>query len=94
MRPTEHEATVAVDAAARAAYDEEAARAREILPPEAAASIIEWDDLTALDKNDWRESVLKLVWAALAALPDRRRGAWEEGYHESFLNADAVNPYE
>lgn len=62
MKPTEHEGTVAVDAAARAVW------AARYPAPEPG-----FDDLPPLMQNAVREEVLPLVWAALEALPDRTR---------------------
>lgn len=68
MTPTEHEGTVAVDAAARVAYERHRLDHRT-----------EFDDLDPHVQNMWRETVLAPVWAALEALPDRRAAVWDEG---------------
>lgn len=65
MKPTEHEMTVAVDAAARHLY-QNAPSTREIRPT--------FDELHPTTANLYREEVLGPVIAALAALPDRRLG--------------------
>lgn len=74
MTPTEHEGTVAVDAAAR------------VLARHTQRRGAEWDDLKPLTQNALREQVLPLVRAALEALPDRSAAVraqakieWENG---------------
>lgn len=65
MKPTEHEATVAVDAAARVVYEHQT-RGIAAAPP--------YDALDPMQALHLRESVLPLVWAGLEALPDRGDG--------------------
>jgi len=93
---SEHDATLAVDAAARAAYE---ARAKEMLDAHDEHAT-PWDEATPALKLAWRNSVLKPVWAALGALPDQRRAAWAEGYDHAWHNwtgthdpGDHANPY-
>ena len=62
MTPSEHDATVAVDAAARKLYESVFDGEEEARP---------FDDLDPLQKRHLREQVLPFVWAALEALPDR-----------------------
>ena len=62
MTPTEHEATVALDAVSRLAY-EQGTRDIAAAPP--------WDDLPPNEQLDVRNRFLPLVWAALEAVPDR-----------------------
>lgn len=62
MEPTEHEGTVAVDAAARVVY-------HAAVSPRSDAPA--FDTLDPMVQNRFRESVTPLVWAALQALPDR-----------------------
>lgn len=80
MTPTEHEATVAVEAAARVAWDRQRAEAERAGVP----TLGDWEDIGALNQNYYREVVLPLVWAALEALPDRRAAAWDEGVEAGF----------
>lgn len=68
--PTEAMATAALDAAAKKVY--------EINNPNALAT---WDEAPIEVKNVVRQALLSVVWAALAALPDPRRGAWFAGKH-------------
>lgn len=89
--PTEEAATLAVDAAAKAAYDDNIKARKEVFPP--SATFPEWDDLHPTEKLQIRESVLPLVWAALAALPDPRYTAWEAGMIASYEDRDSPNPY-
>lgn len=80
MKPTEHEATVAVDAAARAAY-----AAYQNSLPEGVTSPA-FDDLDPMQRNRFREVVLPLVWPALEALPDRSAVAWDEGWRAAYAD--------
>lgn len=64
MIPSEHEGTVAVDAAARRAF--------------ADLGGTGFDSLSAESKRQIKEQVLSIVWAALEALPDRRTAAAAE----------------
>lgn len=82
MIPTEHEATVAVDAAARALWASVNAQMQLPLPP--------FDQLSPLEQNHFREDALPLVWAALGALPDRRREGWETGLQAGIGAAGSV----
>ena len=94
--PRESDATVAVEAAAKRAYDDWRASHNAHTP--------EWEDLGPVHQLRFREGVLPLVWAALEALPDPRREAWEEGRQAVYdiendgwapLNPERVprNPY-
>lgn len=74
MTPTEQEGTVAVDAAARTAWDLQRKAAEAAGVPTAGP----WENLGPLDQNYYREAVLPLVWAALEALPDRRESVLEQ----------------
>lgn len=88
--PREADATMAVEAAAKAYYDSVSKA------PDAPA----WDDLDVMVKLDVRNAVLSVVWAALKALPDPRHGAFLEGYDKAWRNwtgdhaAIVPNPYE
>jgi hypothetical protein len=62
--PTEHELTVAVDAAAEYAY-------RRTVVDEARS----WRDVDAVTAHRFRELVLPLTTAALEAIPDRAPAA-------------------
>jgi hypothetical protein len=89
MTPTEHEATVAVEAAARAAFRVQLAETAE----QTQISIerySDWDDIGPVAQLGWRQQVLPLVWAALEAIPDRRHEAWLLGH---LAPNNAVNPY-
>lgn len=92
MSVREGEATVAVEAAARKAYETNVENRRRVFPP--GVKFRGWDELDPITKNGWREDVLPLIWAALEALPDRSRGLWLEGYyaHESGIHEEAC-PY-
>lgn len=70
MTPTEHEYTVATDAAAKALYLTAGGDDDDSLP---------WEDVPRLTQNQIRESVLPIVDAALQALPDRRAEGWAVG---------------
>lgn len=77
--PTEAAATAAVEAVARKAYEdqrratvEETRIAIELFP--------DWDHIGPVVQLQWRERVLPLVWATIAALPDPRFATWTEGY--------------
>lgn len=74
--PTEQEATAAVDAAARAVHDSYRAASEQRGVP----APMEYDDLPPLAKNQYREQVLPVVWAALSALPDRHPGLRYTGW--------------
>lgn len=91
MIPTEHEGTVAVDAAARSLYERMMAEARAGGFP-MPRDIPDFDDLDALSRNRWREQALPFVWAALSALPDRRREGWEAGL-QAGIDAAATVPH-
>lgn len=95
--PRESDATVAVEAAAKAAWEASTPASLIGIP-------LKWDELSPLDKSTIRNTVLPLVWAALSALPDPRYGAWNEGYHAGYEDGGfdeggygayeyAVNPY-
>ncbi len=75
MTPTEHEGTVAVDAAARRYWE---SRKKELADHGAPNALPEFDDLEPLQQNGVREFVLPFVWAALEALPSRVDSLREE----------------
>jgi len=86
---SEHDATLAVEAAAKADYE-------AIAEP----GSMPWEDVPPTIKLALRKRVLPLVWAALGALPDQRRTAWAEGYDKAWHNwtgthdpGDHANPY-
>jgi len=81
MNISENDATVAVDAAARRAFEIGREDAARLLLPSEQAKLSQWDDLPPLLKNQWRDGVLHIVWAALEALPEPRRNAWLEGFY-------------
>lgn len=87
--PTEDLATKAVDAAARDAFE----RFKEA----DGGITLDWDDLDAVTKLRFRESVLPIVWAALTSLPDPRYAAWEEGKiagaDDAMYEERGVGPY-
>lgn len=93
--PTEHAATVAVDAAARAAYEADVEQRRKVFPP--GVRFRTWEQYPADKKLEIRQAVLPIVWAALAALPDPRHGAWAEGreagYDDAMYEERGVGPY-
>lgn len=62
--PSEGEATIAVDAAARKAWDLQRAELRDRGFPSP-----EFDDLDPMERHRIRNQVLPLVWAALEVLP-------------------------
>ena len=83
MTPTEHEGTVAVDAAAKVMYARNIAAMEPIVEQLRAQGqqvdlTRDWDDLGPLEKNNYREMALPVVWAALEALPDRVESLREE----------------
>ena len=78
MTPTEHEGTVAVDAAARKFWELQERAIHE--QTNGAVTGPSWEQLNHLKRNEVRQHVLPLVWAALEALPDRRADAWDEGW--------------
>lgn len=67
MQPTEHELTVAVDAAARTNY--EIARHHQAI--RGLGALPAFDDLDRITQNNQREAVLRVITAVLEALPDR-----------------------
>lgn len=75
MDPTEHELTVAVDAAAKVLHGD--------------VTQEPWDDLTPLEQLEVRETVLPCIWAALRALPDRRAALLAE--QAAVADAQAVD---
>lgn len=90
--PTEDAATKAVDAAARAYYDEQIKARREVFPPSAVFPT--FDELEPEVRLGLREGVLPLVWAAVAALPDPRYATWTEGVIAGGNGLDTTdNPY-
>lgn len=76
--PTEAAATAAVDAVARKAFDDARQATAEAtrIPIEKYA---DWEHCGPVVQLQWRERVLPLVWATIAALPDPRHAAWAEG---------------
>lgn len=100
---SEHDATLAVDAAAQAVFAASRKAVFDTLPPETAARLADWDGIGPVQQLEWRQQVLPLVWAALGALPDQRHTAWLEGHqaglddgnrwYDGIMNQDAVNPY-
>lgn len=84
MIATEHEMTVATDAAARA-YFEESTRHLEPRPA--------FDDLKPMEKWQVRQHVMPLAVAAIQAIPDRRADAWDLGNAAAEDNPLAANPY-
>lgn len=97
MNVSEHDATVAVEAAARKAYDTGREEAVRRLAPEYVARLSDWDDISPFEKTQWRTLVLPTVWAALDALPDNRWAIWNEGRHALAVkcgcDVDVENPY-
>lgn len=92
---SEHDATLAVDAAAQAAYE----RLGNDMLQRNGEKVTPWAETNALLKHRWRSEVLPMVWAALGALPDQRHAAFEEGWAHAWtplsprdLN-DSQNPY-
>jgi hypothetical protein len=83
-RVSEQEATAAVTAAARKLFEDQAAVLLDV-PVEELPPTARFDARPPLEQNHYRETVLPIVWAALEALPDPRRGAWFEGYHAGTL---------
>lgn len=79
--PTEAAATAAVDAVAKKMYEQQAESAGYDLPS--------WEDADPMVQLRAREAVLPLVWQVIAALPDPRYVAWEEGN----AAGDVDNPY-
>jgi hypothetical protein len=80
MTPTEHEGTVAVDAAARKMYAD----------VNAGLDVPEFDHLHPVQQNVFRDAVLPYVWAGLEALPDRAVIAWDEGEVAGRQNYESV----
>lgn len=94
MKVSESEATAAVEAAARKVYEENAKGYNATMERVGLPGQPSWDDANPLTKNQYREAVLPIVWAALEALPDRSRGLWLEGYyaHDCGIREEAC-PY-
>lgn len=91
--PTEDAATKAVDAAAKASYDE-AVKLRASHLPSGADELKPWEDLHPMVQLEFRRAVLGPVWAALKALPDPRHVAWAQGYLRADNGGDFdENPY-
>lgn len=61
--PTEHMATVAVEAAAKALYEKGIPSASRNVAPA-------WGDLGPVDQLAYREATLPIVWSFLSTLPD------------------------
>ena len=74
---SEHDATVAVEAAAKHVYE-------TTIKPNTLSMLPDWDDLPAVHKRNLKEQVLGIVWAALGALPDQRHLAYEEGWAKAW----------
>lgn len=93
MDLTEHQMTVAVDAAARSAYDADVARRREVFPP--GVHFHSWEEQPdPMVKYQFRDGVLPIVMAALNALPDPRHDAWDLGYIAADNGCDeSTNPF-
>lgn len=90
---TDHELTVAVDAAARAGWEVTRTKLERINVSDVAVPP-PFDELHRLTQNEIRESVLAPVMAALEALPDRAHTAWLEGYVCADNGGDVEkNPY-
>lgn len=90
--PREGDATVAVDAAARKAFENMMAERAKAYPE--GVVMPTWDDLDATDKLKVREGVLDIVWAALSALPDPRHMTWLEGLYCGLRQGyEDDNPY-
>lgn len=70
MTPTEHEGTVALEAAARTSWELRRAASEHGAPS--------WDDLDVAARHAYLNAHLPLVWAALEALPDRSPAALVE----------------
>lgn len=77
---SEHDATLAIDAAARELFAQQRKMTLDILPPGASDRLSDWDGIGPVQQLQWRQNVLLVVRAALGALPDQRRAAWAEGY--------------
>lgn len=75
--PTEHQLTVATQAAARAHFHRFATLAGEVDP--------DWDALHPVTRQEIMQTVLPIVHDALLALPDPRRVAWLDGHVASHL---------
>lgn len=96
--PTEAAATVAVEAAARKAYED----TLNDYQSRHGGKVTPWEQATPALKLSWRDHVLPVVWAALQALPDPRYAAWEEGreggyddamYEERGVGANSEYPH-
>lgn len=88
--PTEEMATRAVEAAARKVYEGQ----------EPEPGLLPWEKVPPLAKNQIKNAVLPLVWAALTDLPDPRYAAWEEGLASAYfdfesgaIESEVDNPY-
>ena len=90
--PREADATIAVEAAAKAQYDALVTKRREIFPP--SVVFPDWDDLDMVMKRNIKDEVLVPVWAALSALPDPRYTSWLEGLYCGLREGyEDDNPY-
>lgn len=84
---SEHDATLAVDAAAKHIYETK-------IRPNTLSILPDWEDFSAVQKRNLKDQVLGIVWAALGALPDQRHTAWLEGCLARDNGRDAGdNPY-
>lgn len=80
---SEHDATLAVEAAAKAEYE-------RVAEP----GSMPWEDVPATIKLALRQHCLGIVWAALGALPDQRHTAWLEGLYCGLRQGhEDDNPY-
>lgn len=85
MIPTEHEATIALDAATRVHW-----RRQQALSAAAGHQYPDFDDLERGDQNAVLSELLPMVWAALEAIPDRRHHAWAVGHAAGVADATSV----
>ena len=91
--PTEAAATAAVEAAAKKVYEDGRLASERTHGP---GLIRPWDELPAIGKQQIKQQVLPIVWAALQSLPDPRYYAWQEGYSKgasAVHNDETENPY-
>ena len=82
MKATEHELTVAVEAAAKQTYEANLAEyarrhSAELMGHSPGPA---WEEMSKAWQLPWREAALPVVQAILEALPNRARAAWREGY--------------
>ena len=85
--PTEAMSTAAVEAAAKSHYE-------NMLKAHPGAEWLVWEDVHPVEKRNFKESILPLIWAALQALPDPRAAAWDEGFNNDYEGDGwPPNPY-